>query len=211
MIKNSCVALSLFMIASCVALMLPASSSSDEQVQLTVYVHDGDLEGDALCCVQVTGQDGAGNSIGGITDSDGAATFEGQTGTWEFEFEKEGYEPLYIEYEVTESHQAAAYMVPAESSTSSTSSASSTEPVALTVYVHDSSLDGALLSGVQITGNDGAGEQFSGVTGSSGSVIFEGQPGIWDFLLQKDNYDALSLTYEVNEIHEAAAYLQPSA
>ena len=127
MIKNSCVALSLFMIASCVALMLPASSSSDEQVQLTVYVHDGDLEGDALCCVQVTGQDGAGN-----------------------EFEKEGYEPLYIEYEVTESHQAAAYMVPAESSTSSTSSASSTEPVALTVYVHDSSLDGALLSGVQI-------------------------------------------------------------
>jgi hypothetical protein len=203
--KNTCMALSLFMIASCVALILPASSSSDEQVQLTVYIHDGDLEGDPLCCVQITGQDGAGNSIGGITDSDGAVTFEGQTGTWEFEFEKDGYEPLYIEYDVTESHQAAAYMEPAESSTSLS------EPVALTVYVHDSSLDGALLSDVQIIGNDGAGYEFSGITDASGSVTLEGQPGIWDFLFQKDNYDTLSLTYEVNETHEAAAYLQPSA
>jgi hypothetical protein len=200
--NNTYMALSLIMIASCMALILPASS--EEQVELTIYVHEGDIEGDLLCCVQITGRDGVGNSIGGITDSDGAVTFKGQPGTWEFEFEADGYEPLYLEYDVTESHEAAAYLEKSESSSSSA------EPVALTVFVHEGDLDGTLLSDVQITGYDGLRDEFSGITDSSGSATLVGQPGVWDFLLQKENYETLNLTYEVNETHKAAAYLQPA-
>ena len=48
--------------------------------------------------------------------------------------------------------------------------ASSQEQISLTVYVHENDLNGALLSGVKITGQDAEGNEFIGVTDSSGSA-----------------------------------------
>ncbi len=83
-------------------------------ITLTVHVHDGDLSGDLLPKVQIKGQDGNGNEFSEITDSDGMAAVQGEPGTWEFAFQKDGYEVLLLKYNATQSEEAAAYLEKAD-------------------------------------------------------------------------------------------------
>ena len=53
-----------------------------------------------LSDVQVAGQDAAGNAFQGVTDSNGVVVINGQPGTWQFSFMKEGYDPLDLNYDV---------------------------------------------------------------------------------------------------------------
>ncbi|MDD2754824.1 MAG: tetratricopeptide repeat protein [Methanothrix sp.] len=87
------------------------TASSQDQVSQTVYVYDGDFNGTFLSDVQVAGQDAAGMSFGGITDSNGVAVVSGQPGTWQFVFTKDGYETLKLSYNVTETGEGAVYLV----------------------------------------------------------------------------------------------------
>ncbi len=86
------------------------TASAQEQVDFTVYVHDGSLNGTALSGAQVTGQDAAGNSFNSTTDSDGAVTLNGQPGTWQFTFAKNGYETLSGDYDVTGTEDGAVFL-----------------------------------------------------------------------------------------------------
>jgi hypothetical protein len=90
-------------------------------------------------------------------------------------------------------------------------SVQSQELVALTVLVHEGSVNGMLLSGVRIDGSDAAGNEFEAVTDSDGSAVISGVPGTWLFNFAKEGYQSVSLQYNVSETHEAAAYLQPAA
>jgi len=81
-----------------------------EKVDFTVYVHEGNINGTALSGVQITGHDGAGNSIAGTTDSDGAAVLSGQLGTWQFIFNKTGYGTLKLSYNVTKTDYGDVYL-----------------------------------------------------------------------------------------------------
>ncbi len=83
---------------------------AQEQVAFTVYVHEGDLNGTALSGVHIAGQDAAGSSFEGITDSDGAAVLNGQPGTWQFTFTKEGYDTLSLNYTVAQTDYGDAYL-----------------------------------------------------------------------------------------------------
>jgi hypothetical protein len=83
--------------------------------------------------------------------------------------------------------------------------------VALTVYVHQGDLNGTLLSGVEITGEDAKGSSFDEVTGSDGTAVINGQPGTWKFKFTKNGYDALELNYDVTETDEGAVYLTKTA
>ena len=87
------------------------TASSQDQVSQTVYVHEGDLNGTLLSRVKVTGQDAAGNRFEGMTDSNGVVAVNGQPGTWQFVFIKEGYETLGLSYDVTETDEGAVYLV----------------------------------------------------------------------------------------------------
>jgi hypothetical protein len=87
--------------------------AATEQVALTIYVHEGDLNGTMLSGVTVNGKDAEGNSFEGLTDSDGVVTIAGQPGTWQFTFAKEGYEPIDLYYDVIETDEAAAYLLKA--------------------------------------------------------------------------------------------------
>ena len=107
MIKSFCLTVLMLLIGSSMVL----TASSQDQVSQTVYVHEGDLNGTLLSDVQVIGQDVAGNSFLGITDSNGAAIVNGQPGTWQFVFSKEGYEPLNLSYDVTETGEGAVYLI----------------------------------------------------------------------------------------------------
>jgi phosphatidate phosphatase APP1 len=179
------------------------TASSQEQVAQTVYVHEGDLNGTVLSGVQVTGQDAAGNGFEGTTDSNGVMAISGQPGLWLFTFAKEGYNPLSVSYNVTETGEGAVYLQKAASSQASQ------EQVSQTVYVHEGDLNGTLLAGVQVTGQDATGDSFDGTTNSNGAVVVSGQPGTWQFIFAKDGYNPLSLSYNVTETGEGAVYLLP--
>ncbi len=178
---------------------LPASSQ--EQISLTVYVHENDLNGALLSGVKITGQDAEGNEFIGVTDSSGSAVISGTPGAWQFSFQKNGYENLYLNYNATQTEETAAYL----------EKSSAQNQVALTVYVHEDDLNGELLSGVKITGQDAEGNEFIGVTDSSGSAVISGILGLWQFAFDKEGYDALYLNYNATQTEETAAYLQKAA
>ncbi len=183
------------------------TASSQEQVAQTVYVHEGDLNGTVLSGVQVTGQDAAGNGFEGTTDSNGAVAISGQPGLWLFTFAKDGYNPLTVSYNVTETGEGAVYLQKAASSQEQ----SSQEQVVQTVYVHEGDLNGTLLADVQVTGQDAAGNSFEGTTDSNGAVVISGQPGTWQFIFAEDGYNPLSVSYNVTETGEGAVYLLPAS
>jgi len=85
--------------------------------------------------------------------------------------------------------------------------ASSQEQVSQTVYIHEGDINGTLLSGVQVAGQDAAGNDFNGMTDSNGVAVVSGQPGTWLFVFIKDGYETLDLSYNVTETGEGAVYL----
>lgn len=181
------------------------TASSQEQVAWTVYVYDGSFNGSMLSGVQVTGMDAAGNSFEGITDSNGSVALYGVPGAWRFEFMKDGYDTLDGSYNVTHTGEGSVYLQRAAQTTSETQFQNW---VAQTVYVYDGDFNGTMLSDVQVTGNDAAGNSFEGITDSNGSVTLYGQPGTWQFAFTKEGYNTLELSYDVTESGEGEVYLQ---
>jgi hypothetical protein len=174
----------------------------EEQSALAIYVHEGNLSGSMLSGVKVNGQDGGSNCFEGMTNDSGSATIEGAPGTWQFTFAKEGYQTLKLNYAVDKNDSAAVYLQKINQSK---------EQVALTVYVHEGSLNGSMLSGVSVSGKDAAGNSFEGTTGSDGSAVVSGQPGVWQFTLTKEGYGTLELKYDVEKTDTASAYLQKTS
>jgi phage-related protein len=181
------------------AAYLQRIAQTQETVALTIYVHDGNLTGPQLPGVQVSGQDASGNGFSQVTNADGSVVINGQPGTWQFVFSKDGYKPVSLNYSVTATQATAAYLQ---------RNPQTQEQVALTIYVHDGNLTGPRLPGVQVSGQDASGNGFSQLTNSDGSVIINGQPGTWQFTFSKDGYNPLSLNYNVTETQATAAYLQ---
>jgi len=181
------------------SMALPAACQ--DGISLTVNVHEEALDGPLLSEVLITGLDGTGNEFAGVTDSDGVAVISGTPGAWQFAFQKNGYDDLNLQYNATQTEETAAYL----------EKSSEADQVALAVYVHEGSLDGPILSDVQITGQDGDGNDFAGITNSSGVAIISGIPGSWQFAFQKDGYDALYLEYNATQGEEVAAYLEKAA
>lgn len=174
---------------------------SQEPVSLTVYVHEGSLDGALLSDVTVAGQDAIGNQFAETTNSSGVVAVQGLPGTWQFAFQKAGYDPIFLNYNVTSTDEAAAYLEKNETK----------ELITLTIYVHDGDLFGDLLSDAVVKGHDGNGNAFAETTDANGIVVVQGEPGAWQFAFQKDGYDVLILTYNATETEETAAYLEKIA
>ena len=92
------------------------TASCQGQVSQTVYVFDGSFNGTMLSDVQIVGKDAAGNAFQGVTDSNGVVIINGQPGTWQFTFIKDGYDPLSLNYDVTETGEGAVYLLRASQS-----------------------------------------------------------------------------------------------
>ncbi|MDD1758340.1 MAG: carboxypeptidase-like regulatory domain-containing protein, partial [Methanotrichaceae archaeon] len=170
------------------------------QTTLTLHVLDGDTNGQLLPGVAITVYDAAGNLFEGITDSNGSLVIDGQPGTWQFTFAKEGYESINLNQDINETLTADIYLQRINQPQ---------EQVALTIYVHDGNINGPLLPDVQVAGQDAAGNSFDQLTDSNGQVVINGQPGIWQFTFAKDGYETISLTHGVNETLVTDAYLRP--
>jgi len=181
------------------ATYLKRITQAQEQVALTIYIHEGNLTGPQLSGVQVAGQDAAGNSFDQLTGKEGSAVINGVPGTWQFMLSKDGYETASLNYNVTTTQAGAAYLQ---------KNIQAQEQVALTIYIHEGNLTGPQLSGVQVAGQDAAGNVFSQLTSLNGSVVIHGQPGRWQFTLSKEGYMPVILNYNITETTVTAAYLR---
>jgi tetratricopeptide (TPR) repeat protein len=202
--KIRCCYLAILILLTLINMALPVSSQ--EQVAQTINVHEGNANGTPLSGVVVSGQDAAGNSFQGITNSDGVAVIYGQPGIWQLTFKKEGFGTLSSNYYVADTGNHAAYL-----QRSAESQDQAADQVVQTIYVHEGDINGMLLSGVQIAGQDRAGNDFEGITDSNGTVVFSGQPGTWQLSFTKDGYEPLNFSENVTKTEEGAVYLQRSA
>jgi phosphatidate phosphatase APP1 len=178
---------------------LMQAASAQGEITLSVFVHEGNLNGSMLSDVQITGQDAEGNSLSTATDESGIAAIKGMPGTWKLDFQKSDYQPLELSYDALQTEEVAAYLEKTASS----------QPITLTVYVYEGSLNGTALSGVQITGWDAAGSEISATTDSDGAAQITGTPGSWELSLEKAGYkSAADLSFEATESEEVGAYLK---
>jgi len=190
--------LAAFLFISCIVTL---AASAQDEIALSIYVHEGNLNGTMLSDVRITGQDAEGNSLTATTDADGMAVINGMPGTWQLAFEKSDYQPLELSYDALQTEEVAAYLEKKVSS----------QPITLTVYVYEGSLDGTELSGVQITGRDAAGGEISATTDADGAAVISGTPGSWELSLAKDGYESvINLSFEATETEEVGAYLEKS-
>lgn len=178
--------------------LLQAASAQGE-VTLSIYVHEGNLNGSMLSDVRITGQDAEGNSLSFTTDEGGIAAIMGMPGTWKLHFQKSDYQPLELSYDAQQTEEVAAYLEKTASS----------QPITLTVYVYEGSLNGTALSGVEITGWDAAGGEISATTDSDGAAKISGTPGSWELSLEKEGYKpVVDLSFEATESEGVGAYLK---
>jgi phosphatidate phosphatase APP1 len=175
------------------------AASAQGEVTLSIYVHEGNLNGSMLSDVQITGQDADGNSLSSTTDSNGIATIKGLPGTWKLNFQKSGYQALDLSYDAQQTEEVTAYLEKTASS----------QPITLTVYVYEGSMNGTVLSGVQITGWDAAGSEINAITDDDGAAEISGTPGSWELSLEKAGYiSVVDLSFEATESEEVGAYLK---
>jgi hypothetical protein len=162
-------------------------------VTLTLYVHEGSATGPLLSGARVTGTDGAGVSFDQTTGTDGYVTITGAPGTWSFTASKSGYDTTSWSQSITSSGTRHAFLI--------------RSGVTLTLYVHEGSATGPLLSGARVTGTDGAGVSFDQTTGTDGYVTITGAPGTWSFTASKSGYDTTSWSQSITSSGTRHAFL----
>ncbi len=175
------------------------AASAQEQIALSIYVHEGNLNGTMQSDVQVTGQDAKGSPLKATTDANGIAVVKGVPGTWQLALEKANYQPIELTYEAVQTEEVAAYLEKTIYS----------DPISLTLYVYEGSLNGTTLSGVQITGRDATGSELEATTDASGVAVISGTPGSWELSLTKAGYmSVINLSFDATESEEVGAYLE---
>jgi hypothetical protein len=82
----------------------------NQEITLTLYVHEGDANGPTISRAQVTGQDGSGSSFQQTTNLNGYVSIAGDPGTWSFSASADGYEVNNWNQEITEADTKDAFL-----------------------------------------------------------------------------------------------------
>ncbi|MFA6331881.1 MAG: C39 family peptidase [Methanoregula sp.] len=185
------------------------STTTQNPVQLTICVHETRSDGPVISGVKITGTDGAGTFFEGITDNTGTVVISGSPGDWSFSGSKDGYEPGTWGNNAYTTRRHDAYLQ--KSTVASTQTSTTTQStVQLTICVHETRSNGPVISGVKITGTDGAGTFFEGITDNTGTVVISGSPGDWSFSGSKDGYEPGTWGNNAYTTRRHDAYLQKS-
>ena len=191
-----------------------AGSSIGKPVTLTLYVRDGAIDGPLLSGVQVTGHDAAGNSFSGITDSTNPMKIIGSPGPWDFTFvkegykiSKEGYQTNDLDFTVTENMDGTVYLNKTTPANVAISGASMGKPVTLDLYIHNGNTNGPVISGAQITGQDGSGNTFQATTGDLGHVTITENPGTWSFTVSAPGFETNVYRQDITDACTRHAFL----
>ena len=174
-------------------------------IDLYLTVHEGSIYGQILSGVRVNGHDGADKNFGQITNTNGLIVLKGSPGEWHFEASKDGYQTETWDQELISSASRDAFLVniterpppPPESLT-------------LCLTVHEGNIYGKMLSGVRVTGWDGAGKHFDLITRFDGVVVLNGSPGTWHFEASKDGYQTETWDQELISSANRDAFLVKS-
>ena len=88
----------------------PPAYQTPQQVTLTLYVHEGSVNGPLLQGARVTGSDAGSNYFNQITNSNGYVTITGVPGTWQFTASGNGYDDNTWPQSITSTAQKDAYI-----------------------------------------------------------------------------------------------------
>jgi len=176
--------------------LVSLTTIDDEPMLVSLCLHVVSSTGEPLGGVIVTGEYRDGDAFEENTDSNGYVTLTGAPGEWTLSASKIGYKSKTWHAIVTSSTTENLILQPEH------------EDVTLTLYVHEDSASGTLLSGVSVTGSDGDGNSFSKTTNSQGYVTIAGAPGSWSFSASKSGYDANTWSQSIISTCTKNAYLQ---
>jgi hypothetical protein len=128
-------------------------------------------------------------------------------------FLKEAKEELNRTSEITATDGASLATVsptiqPNPNSPSIASSQPTKQSITLTLYVHEGDAKGPIISGAQVTGQDGSSNRFEQITDSNGYVTITGDPGTWSFKASAGGYATNSWDQEITETCTKHAFLQ---
>jgi lysozyme len=177
------------------------ASGASKQVTLTLYVHDGSASGPIIAGAKVTGQDASGNGFQQTTDRSGYVTITGDPGTWSFSASEEGYETNSWNQKIAASDTKHALLQKLVRINKTSTK------VTLTLYVHEESLSGPVISDVQVNAVDEH-QLNQNVTDENGMTIVTGVPGTWDFRLGAKGYYAKSWSDEISNDNTKHVFLQ---
>jgi murein DD-endopeptidase MepM/ murein hydrolase activator NlpD len=82
----------------------------DQDITLTLYIHDGSASGPIIPGARVTGWDGLSNNFDQTSSSSGYVTITGYPGTWSFSASADGYETNSWSQEITETDTKDAFL-----------------------------------------------------------------------------------------------------
>ncbi len=154
------------------------------------------------------GDDTGGYDVGGglydVTGIDKKVYFPSFTLTHEYAGDIQGVRPTYYMFY---QEQRNAEVEKDSEATAAADVVSIGFPVTLNLYVHEGYASGPTISGVQVTGEDGAGHSFEQTTSSDGYVTITGIPGTWSFSASADGYETNKWDQEITETDTKDAYL----
>lgn len=83
-----------------------------------------------------------------------------------------------------------------------------TSHVTLTLYVHDGDTNGPVISGAQVTGQDGSENSFQQTTDNNGYVTIDGTQGTWSFTASAPGYETNGWSQSITLTCTKHAFLQ---
>ncbi len=179
----------------------------ENEITLTLYVHNENRNGPIIPDAAVKGWDGSGNIFKETTDSNGYVTITGEPGTWSFTASADGYETKSWDQEITETDTKDAFLQQEQQEPATpiaqgfeNQDKSRPELATLNVYVHDGSESGPLIPSFQVAVGHGLREDIPGVpnmtfesTVNGGIFIDKLVPGFtYPITVSKEGYETKS-------------------
>ena len=198
-----------------IANAMPSDSKTDENVTLVLYIRNEDQFELVIPVARITGQDGNGDVLSAITDGNGRASLQGYPGNWSLRASADGFKANAWFQPVIDTCTKDVFLkedqISPEATLSSLERSDTTESaVALTLYLHDGSLKGPLVSGAQVITQDATGTSIQRTSNNNGYVNIKGHPGTWYFTAFAEGFILNSWSEEILETCTKHQFLEKS-
>jgi len=196
-----------------IANALPSDSKTRGNVTLILYIRNEDQFKLVIPGARITGEDGNGDVLSAITDGNGRASLQGYPGNWSLRASANGFKASAWFQPITDICTKDVFLkedqVTEKSASISSKRADATESeISLTLFVHEGSLNGTLVSGAQIISQDAAGNSIQRTSNNNGYVNIKGDPGTWHFTAFAEGFILNSWSEEILETCTKQKFLE---
>ena len=173
-------------------------------VTLILYIRNEDQSEFIIPGARITGQDGNGDVLSAITDGNGRASLQGYPGNWSLRASANGFRASAWFQQIADICTKDVFLKEDKASNVSSSINSKIEDVieskiSLTLFIHNGSLNGPLVSGAQVISQDANGNSIQRISNNNGYANIKGDPGTWYFTAFAEGFILNSWSEEILE------------